>query len=266
MLRATPQSPGNDDDKLDSKHQWMLQLLMARLYSHIIHLRSNEQFMHGITIENKLIPLHTLMSRLGHLIEKKQIAIYLPELLDPVVLKKDKDNYRSYPNNGQPLRVDNITIHFAPINAGEDRDSEETTPRTFPEILQHCEDCTSNNVNSTWLDLLGEATPNIEEPDADPPPGKRKRSDSGDVDGDGDVNDDAANRDELKPPPSPQEFPLTRSDYEALNNIIQILEKNCEEGGNLMPAMQNAFRLAGDDAIMAYLEDIPQQDEEDEYS
>ena len=99
MLRATPQSPGNEDDKLDSKHPWMLQLLVARLYSHIIHLRGNEQFMHGITIDNKLIPLHTLMSRLGHLLGKKQIAVYLPELLDPVVLKKNKDNYRSYPNN-----------------------------------------------------------------------------------------------------------------------------------------------------------------------
>ena len=108
--------------------------------------------------------------------------------------------------------------------------------------------------------------PDFNIPKADPFPGKPKHSESGGVDGDANVDDNPDKPGEPKAPPEPEEFPLTRSEYDDLHNIRQILEKNLEDGGNLMPAMQNAFRLSGDDAVLAYLDAIPQEDIEDEYS
>ena len=99
-LRAKRTSTGrNTTGKLDSKNPWMLQLIIARLYAHLITLSSHPSFLHGLALGNdQHIPLHTLMARLGHLISKGEVQVCFPQLLSSQFYGSTRDGVRYYPN------------------------------------------------------------------------------------------------------------------------------------------------------------------------
>ena len=260
ILHATPLSTTTDTTaKLNSKHPWMLQLIIARLYSHLIKLSSHPSLQHGLTLRGKEhIPLHSLMARLGHLISKGEVLVCFPELLSPRVYRSTNDGVRYYPNQNQPLRVNDITIHFHTTNPNN---TEDELPRTFPELLEYCQNCISKRRTSKWRNLLVAETPDATKPAAKPFPGKRSRdgNESGrrgtsGSDGDGRSSDTPTGT--APPVREPNTFQLPEAEQQHLQTIVDSLENNRDTGGGLMRVMRDAFRQNNDDATLLYFNKI----------
>ena len=254
ILHATPGSTeDNTTTKLNSKHPWMLQLIIARLYSHLIKLSSHPSLLHGLALRGKqYIPLHSLMARLGHLIRTGEVQVCFPELLLPTVYRSTNDGVRYYPNQNRPLRVKDITIAFHTTNPNN---TDDELPRAFPELLEYCQNCISKRRSSKWRDLLVAETPDAIKPEAKPFPGKRSRDDneSGDRGGRGSDGSGDTSTATATPTREPGTFRLPEAEQRVLQTIVDSLDTNRGAFGGLMQVMRDAFRQNDIDATLLYL-------------
>ena len=187
MLYGAPDA--EDEPKHDfkkSKYQWAEQIVIARLLCHLITLRNDEDYQHGVEIGSPTpTPLHVIMKQLAALLDANRITVYLPDLLGPDVEQLAVDQYY-HPH--QRLRIEQFRIQFAPLpsevtrfNNGrratrstgkETAEYEKPTPGplTFLEILKHCVHFAENDKQSIWTDLM-----QIKPPAVRPPESMRKR-------------------------------------------------------------------------------------------
>ena len=84
-MRSGPDDNQDREDNLKHKHPWAEQIILARLVSHMITLRDDAAYQHGINIATTSMPLHEVMTQLSYLLEMGYITVYLPELRDPAI-------------------------------------------------------------------------------------------------------------------------------------------------------------------------------------
>ena len=255
-MRAGPADTRDIEDNLKHKHPWAEQIIIARLLSHMITLRNDEDYQDGVKIASPSpTPLHEVMTQLSYLLEQGRITVYLPELRHPAAERLIRNTYHYYPE--PRLRIQDFRIQFAPHPDAEIPAANTTEPATtrarkkqaaqahaiaiepltFPEILEHCKQCQQDRITSVWTDMLQASAPVAAIPKSKRSRGKKKSNKGG--------SDDNEQEEQDEPrvtPPEEVHIPTEETEISAaLEGLHHELDKRGDSGGTYFQILANAF-------------------------
>ena len=273
-MRSDPDDTRDTKNNLKHKHPWAEQIIIARLVSHMIMLRDDAVYQHGINIASTTPePLHEVMTQLSYLLEDELITVYLPELRDTAIERQASHRDHYYPE--PRLAIQEFRIEFAPTPAGrsvydtasnrkrtrnELKQAEEVgaatlQPLTFPEILEHCKDCHENSVHSVWTHLLQRDAHKATIPDS-----KRSKKKGGSKKNNQKREGDDEDEDETEQPPkvpAPENVKIPPEETnvsEALQSFLDELDQHGDSGGTYFQVLTHAFASSRQaDGVKDYL-------------